>query len=188
MKCRSLNSPPAPLNSTSRPINNLTCRSHFAAQYDLKNQSMSSERQEHSFDLERFRVAQEQWFGVALSELHRGKKESHWIWFIFPQLKGLGGSALATHYGLESLQEARAFLEHPTFGPRLIECCRALLSLPDNTALEIMGSPDDLKLRSSMTLFALAADGTQVFQSVLDKFYGGQRDPLTLELLQQTRH
>ena len=121
--------------------------------------STSDESQEHDkFDLARFVSAQREMFEVALSELRRGKKESHWMWFIFPQLSGLGRSEMAAYYGIKNLEEARAYLKHPVLGLRLIECCTALLSVSGKSASEVMGYLDDLKLKSSMTLFAQVAD------------------------------
>jgi uncharacterized protein (DUF1810 family) len=134
-------------------------------------------------DLARFLAAQEEVFGTALAELRRGRKESHWMWFIFPQIAGLGSSPMAAHYAVKSTQEAADYLRHPTLGPRLRECAAALLAVEGRTAGEIMGTPDDLKLRSSMTLFARAEEAPPVFQQVLDKYFGGEPDPRTLALL-----
>lgn len=135
------------------------------------------------FNLARFVSAQEHVFDVALHELRQGRKESHWMWFIFPQLEGLGSSSMARKYAITSLDEATAYLRHPLLGSRLISCCRALLSVQGKSAWEIMGSPDDLKLRSSMTLFALIANAPPEFREVLEKFFGGGEDPRTRELL-----
>jgi len=134
-------------------------------------------------DLARFLAAQEEVFDTALAELRRGCKESHWMWFIFPQIAGLGSSPMAVHYAVKSTQEAADYLRHPTLGPRLRECAAALLAVEGRTAGEIMGTPDDLKLRSSMTLFARAEGSSPVFQQVLDKYFGGEPDPRTLALL-----
>lgn len=133
------------------------------------------------FDLNRFVTAQEGVFAGALAELKRGRKQTHWIWFIFPQLEELGRSSTAKFFGIKSLAETRAYLEHPLLAPRLIECCEALLRVEGKTVSDIMGYPDDLKLRSSMTLFARAAKEALVFNQVLEKFFGGQPDPATLE-------
>jgi uncharacterized protein (DUF1810 family) len=135
-------------------------------------------------DLERFVEAQAN--GVharALAELRAGRKVSHWMWFVFPQAAGLGSSPTSRRYAIGSLEEARGYLDHPVLAPRLVECAQAVLSHPDRTAREIMGTPDDAKLRSSMTLFALAADSEPAFQQVLDTFFDGERDPRTLELV-----
>jgi uncharacterized protein (DUF1810 family) len=130
-------------------------------------------------DLQRFRDAQEGVYEQALAELRRGRKTSHWIWFVFPQVAGLGSSPTSQHYAIGSLAEARAYAADRVLGPRLVECARAVLGHPDRTAREIMGSPDDAKLRSSMTLFAVAAPEEPVFQQVLDAFFAGERDPRT---------
>src|ERR687890_544601 len=122
------------------------------------------------FDLDRFVEAQAAPYAGALAELRRGRKQSHWMWFVFPQVAGLGSSAMSQHYAIGSLEEARAYLDHPVLGPRLVESAQAVLSHPDRSAREIMGSPDDAKLRSSMTLFALAGS-EPLFQQVLDTFF-----------------
>jgi uncharacterized protein (DUF1810 family) len=135
--------------------------------------------------LKRFLDAQEWDYETALKEIRSGHKQSHWIWYIFPQLKELGRSGTAKRYGIEDLAEAKAYLAEPTLRARLIEISEALLSLPENDPRKVMGYPDDLKLCSSMTLFAAADPECPVFQQVLDKFYGGKPDPLTLELLEK---
>ena len=137
------------------------------------------------FDLQRFLDAQAG--GVyedALAELQRGHKTSHWMWFVFPQLRGLGHSAASSYYGLSGMDEARAYLEHPVLGERLRHCCEILLSLDGLTAHQIFGHPDDLKLRSSMTLFELAGVDKEIFVRVLEKYFGGVRDTATIELLE----
>ena len=134
-------------------------------------------------DLQRFVIAQSRDYTRALAEIRAGKKQSHWIWYIFPQLTGLGSSHNATYYGLANLDEAMAYLKHPALGPRLIELSKALLQNPGNNATAIMGSPDDLKLRSCMTLFAEIPDAEPVFGQVLDKLFKGQKDEKTLALL-----
>ncbi|HWS37699.1 MAG TPA: DUF1810 domain-containing protein [Actinoplanes sp.] len=133
-------------------------------------------------DLDRFVRAQADVYDRALAELSAGHKRSHWMWFIFPQYDGLGSSVMADRYAIRSLDEARAYLEHPVLGPRLEQCASALLEHTGRTAAEILGYPDDLKLRSSMTLFARASADPGVFQQVLDIFYDGP-DPLTVRLL-----
>ena len=135
------------------------------------------------YRLERFVKAQDDVYARALNELRAGRKASHWMWFVFPQVAGLGSSPTSQRYAIGSLGEARAYLDHPVLGSRLLECARAVLSHPDRTAREIMGSPDDAKLRSSMTLFALAADSVPVFQQVLDTFFAGEPDQRTVDLL-----
>ena len=135
------------------------------------------------FDLQRFVDAQDRVYDRVLAELRAGAKRSHWIWFVFPQLTGLGTSSTAKLFGIKSVQEARAFLAHPVLGPRLRECAQLVASIEGRSVEEIFGWPDDLKVRSSMTLFARATDDNADFLAVLEKFYGGQQDPRTLELL-----
>ena len=130
--------------------------------------------------LARFTAAQEGVYDRALAELRAGCKRTHWMWFVFPQIAGLGSSRTAQRYAIASLQEARAYLADAVLGPRLIECATALLAVEGRSAEEILGFPDDLKLRSSMTLFARAAPGIEVFQQVLDRYYDGKPDPQTL--------
>jgi len=139
------------------------------------------------FDLRRFVDAQERVYGTVLAELRSGTKRSHWIWFVFPQLRGLGRSATAQRYGISSLDEARAYLAHPVLGPRLRECTGLVAAIDGRSVEEIFGWPDNLKVRSSMTLFARATDDNTVFRGVLDKFYGGEEDPATVELLNSAR-
>jgi uncharacterized protein (DUF1810 family) len=136
------------------------------------------------FDLDRFTQAQEPVFAAVRAELRGGRKQSHWMWFVFPQLRGLGNSSMAQHYGIASLEEARAYLAHPVLGPRLRECCELMFALPPTaTAHQVLGSPDDLKFRSCVTLFSLAAEPDDtLFQRCLVRFYGGRPDPRTLEL------
>jgi len=132
--------------------------------------------------LDRFVEAQAGTYDTALAELSAGRKRTHWMWFVFPQLAGLGSSPAAQRYAIAGLAEARDYLAHPVLGPRLAEAARALLGVEGRSAGQILGHPDDLKLRSSMTLFAEAADDPAVFRAVLDKYYDGP-DPRTLELL-----
>lgn len=138
---------------------------------------------EKNYDLSRFISAQQRDYTTALWEIQGGRKRSHWMWYIFPQLKGLGMSYTAQLYGIDGLDEARAFLADPYLGGNLREICGALLVLDTNDASYVFGYPDDLKLRSSMTLFKLAADDGTVFDSVLKKFYGGREDQCTREML-----
>ena len=132
---------------------------------------------------EHFVEAQDRVYPAVLAELEAGEKRTHWMWFIFPQLRALGRSATAQRYGLQSLEEAQAYLRHPVLGARLIECTRLVNAAEQRTAHEIFGSPDDLKFRSSMTLFARAAPDEPLFRDALAKYYGGEEDPLTLGLL-----
>lgn len=137
------------------------------------------------FNLQRFVEAQDPIYHTVTEELRIGRKRTHWMWFIFPQLKGLGWSSTARFYGIESLSEARAYLEHKTLSSRLIECATLVHQVEGKSARQILSTPDDLKLRSSVTLFRKADSTLEIFQSVLDKFYDGQADDKTLELLRQ---
>ncbi|WP_299926718.1 DUF1810 domain-containing protein [uncultured Nocardioides sp.] len=137
-------------------------------------------------DLDRFVAAQDDHatYDRALSELRAGRKTSHWMWFVFPQVAGLGQSPTAKHYELAGLEEARAYVDHEVLGPRLLACCRALLELDDgSTAEQVLGAVDAMKLRSSMTLFARADPDQRVFPDVLDRFFDGVADERTLALL-----
>ena len=133
--------------------------------------------------LQRFLDAQDGVYEQALAELRAGRKRTHWMWFVFPQIAGLGHSSTAVYYAIADLAEARAYLAHPLLGARLAECAGALLGVTGRTAHEILGSPDDLKLRSSMTLFAQVAGPDSVFRRVLERYYGGEADARTLDLL-----
>ena len=133
--------------------------------------------------LERFVEAQSRDYETALREIRGGRKRSHWMWYIFPQLRGLGYSSTAQFYGIRDLQEARDYMAHPLLGPRLIEISEALLGLETDNPGAVMGYPDDLKLCSCMTLFELAAPEQPVFARVLEKYYAGRRDQRTLALL-----
>ena len=141
------------------------------------------------FSLDRFVTAQAPVFDRVLAELTDGRKRSHWMWFVFPQLRGLGHSSTAQFYGIGSLDEARAYLAHPILGPRLQQCTRAVLAVEGRSLHAIFGSPDDLKFCSSMTLFALAAeDPSSVFRSALDRYCEGRMDERTLTLLRTAGH
>jgi uncharacterized protein (DUF1810 family) len=136
------------------------------------------------FDLDRFVMAQAPLYDIALTELIGGRKLTHWMWFIFPQLRGLGRSSTAQRYGIGSMDEARDYLAHPVLGPRLRECVTAMLDNGETDLGVIFGTPDDMKFISSMTLFSLAAgDGDTLFAAALDKFGSGDRDERTLTLL-----
>ena len=138
------------------------------------------------FDLQRFVDAQDGVYPTALAELRAGRKRSHWIWFVFPQLQGLGRSPTAIRYGITSLAEARAYLDHDVLGPRLRECARVVVGIQGPSADDIFGWPDNLKVCSSMTLFARAADDPDIqadFRAVLDRFYDGVEDALTVQQL-----
>jgi uncharacterized protein (DUF1810 family) len=133
--------------------------------------------------LERFVTAQQGDYAQALAELRNGRKRSHWMWYVFPQFSGLGRSEIAHFYAIKSIEEARAYLNHPLLGARLTECCEALLAIDGKSATEILGFPDDLKLRSSATLFASISSPGSVFTRVIDKFFNGHPDPKTLDLI-----
>ena len=133
-------------------------------------------------NLGRYFRGQDRMYDTALQELKAGKKEHHWMWYIFPQMLGLGQGRTAFIYGIENMEEAGAYLAHPILGPRLIECCEALLRHTDKTAEDILGEIDAVKLCSSMTLFALVSEDGSVFHRVLKQFFDGRQDPLTLGL------
>ncbi len=143
----------------------------------------NSAETEDRFDLNRFVQAQEDVYPRALAEIKRGQKRSHWMWFIFPQLDGLGYSSTARFYAIKSKEEARAYLNHPLLGKRLMECSETLLRLTGKSASEVFGYPDDLKLRSSMTLFATVSQPGSAFHRVLEHYFSGEMDQKTLELL-----
>ena len=136
-------------------------------------------------NLIRFEDAHIRYYQTALKEIRNGRKESHWMWFIFPQIKGLGRSYTSQYYAIESLDEAKAFLNHPYLGKNLLEITNVLLLLDLNNATEIFGKPDDIKLKSCMTLFAIASEEQSVFEKVLSKFFGNKYDNLTIKLLQK---
>jgi uncharacterized protein (DUF1810 family) len=135
------------------------------------------------FDLDRFVHAQAASYDRALAEVRAGRKRSHWMWYIYPQLDGLGSSPMARRYAIRSLAEAEAYLRHPVLGPRLLACAEAALAVDGRSAYDIFGSPDDLKLRSCATLFACVTPPGSVFDRLLAKYYGGMRDEKTLRLL-----
>ena len=134
-------------------------------------------------DLSRFVEAHERSYSRALEEIREGRKQSHWMWYIFPQIAGLGISSTSRFYAIEDLDEAKAYMQHPMLGAHMIEICGALLGLSANDAEYVMGYPDDLKLRSSMTLFSKAVPSVKIFQQVLDKYFDGKMDEKTLEKL-----
>ena len=135
------------------------------------------------YNLQRFVDAQAGVYEGACAELRRGRKTGHWMWFIFPQLKGLGASSMAEYYGIPLLAEARAYLDHPLLGERLMECSRLVTLIEGRTLMDIFGSPDDMKFKSSMTLFAHAAPENSIFIEAINKFCGGSFDPVTLALI-----
>ena len=136
------------------------------------------------FDLRRFVEAQESIHGTALAELKAGRKRTHWMWFVFPQVQGLGNSPMAVKFSVKSREEARRYLEHPLLGVRLRECADAVHAFEGRSASDIFGYPDDLKLKSSMTLFESVAEPGSVFGKVLEKYFQGEKDVRTLEVLQ----
>jgi len=137
------------------------------------------------YDLERFVRAQQHDYARALAELKGGRKRSHWMWYIFPQFRGLGFSSMSQRYAIGSVDEAKAYLRHPVLGPRLTECANALLAIADRSATDILGSPDDLKLRSSATLFAHVSPPASEFERLLQMYWQGEPDQSTLELLRE---
>lgn len=154
-------------------------------QWTAKREGFVTSVDHTSYDLGRFLEAQKECYEEALQELLIGRKRSHWMWFVFPQMEGLGRSLTARHFALKSLEEARAYLAHPILGERLRAATLAVLSHPDRSVAEVFGPPDDMKFRSSMTLFAAAAtaqDGA-LFRQALDVFCDGVADPATLRLL-----
>lgn len=133
--------------------------------------------------LERFISAQTSDYSIALSEIKNGKKRSHWMWYIFPQIQGLGFSSTSIFYAIKDMDEAESFLQHPILGKRLIDICQALLQLKSNNAHEIFGNPDDMKLKSCMTLFSALPNANPVFTAVLEKFFNGSKDSKTLQII-----
>ena len=135
------------------------------------------------FNLSRFVTAQRAIYERVLKELGSGRKISHWMWFIFPQIDGLGESATTKYYSIKTAEEARQYLDHPILGARLVKCAETVLAVEGRSASEIFGFPDDMKLKSSMTLFASVADSNPVFARVIDKYFNGEKDQKTLDLL-----
>ena len=142
-----------------------------------------------TYNLKRFITAQDNYdtYKKVVKELSNGRKESHWMWYIFPQIKGLGMSSISQMYGIASIDEAEAYIQYPELGPRLIECCEILLQFQDKTSVDIFGDIDALKLKSSMTLFAEASNNP-IFKQVLDNYYNGEKDELTLKILDDKLH
>lgn len=138
-----------------------------------------------TIDLNRFITAQESIYDNVLTELTSGRKRTHWMWYIFPQIDGLGHSSTSKHYAIKSIAEARQYLNHPVLGTRLLECAEAVFAIEGRSISEIFAYPDNLKLKSSMTLFACVADQCSVFARILDKYFDGERDVLTLQTLEE---
>ena len=134
-------------------------------------------------DLDKFVTAQARDYAGALEEMKRGRKQGHWIWYVFPQITGLGMSGTSMHYAIKDLEQANRYFQHPVLGKRLIETANAVLAVEGKTANQIMGTPDDLKLRSSMTLFSMVKNADPVFQAVLDKYFDGEPDQKTVAIL-----
>jgi uncharacterized protein (DUF1810 family) len=139
------------------------------------------------YNLARFVEAQRRDYERALSEIEAGRKQSHWMWYIFPQFEGLGSSPTSRHYAIRSEAEAAAYLAHPVLGPRLIECAEAVLGVEGRSAHDVFGSPDDMKLRSSATLFASVSSDNSVFHRVLEKWFDGKPDAHTVRLVESAR-
>jgi uncharacterized protein (DUF1810 family) len=137
-------------------------------------------------DLNRFIEAQQNIYPQVLEEIRSGRKSTHWMWFIFPQIEGLGHSSTAKYYSIKSIEEAKKYIGHPVLGKRLLECSNTLLNIDDKSANEIFGYPDDLKLRSSMTLFNFVAPQHKVFANVLEKYFAGEPDQQTLSILKRS--
>ncbi|MGK7927475.1 MAG: DUF1810 domain-containing protein [Spirulina sp.] len=137
------------------------------------------------FDLERFAIAQEGIYPQVLSELKSGQKRTHWMWYIFPQIEGLGASETSQFYAIKNPEEARAYLDHPLLGKRLLECSQAVLAIQGRSVSEIFAFPDDLKLKSSMTLFARFSEKNSIFFRILEKYFSGKQDVKTLQLLEK---
>ncbi len=154
----------------------------------LKGAEMKSTSPEASavdpYDLARFLEAQQGDYQVALGELKAGEKRSHWMWYIFPQIDGLGFSSTAKFYAIKSVAEARAYLAHPVLGARLVDCARAVLGIEGKTASQILGTPDDLKLKSCATLFSRISPADSIFEDLLAKYYEGKPDAKTVQLMQ----
>lgn len=139
----------------------------------------------NNYSLERFITAHDRNYDIARNELKQGKKLSHWMWYIFPQIKGLGKSPTSEFYGIQNLDEAKAYINHFILGNNMRTLCEVLLSLESNNPTKIFGRPDDMKLKSSMTLFSLATDDNGIFVSVLDKFYNGKLDNRTIRIVKK---
>jgi len=139
------------------------------------------------YDLRRFTKAQRNTYDNAFAELRDGKKQTHWMWYIFPQIDGLGHSATSRRYAIKSIEEARQYLNHPVLGKRLLECVKVILAIEGRSISEIFGDPDDMKLKSSMTLFTCIPNSPSVLFRVLDKYFNGNRDVKTLQLFEKIK-
>jgi uncharacterized protein (DUF1810 family) len=141
---------------------------------------------EKRYDLDRFLEAQRETYNNALHEIRQGSKQTHWMWFIFPQLRGLGFTDYNIFYGIENLKEASLYVNHPILGKRLVEITQAMLEIENKTALEILGRPDERKLKSCMTLFGLLPETSKCFRQVLEKYYNGEQDERTLQFIEES--
>ncbi len=153
----------------------------------IQIQSSDAIGRDDMFGLNRFIIAQDSVYDGVLKELKSGRKRSHWMWYIFPQVDGLGYSATSKRYAIKSMEETRAYLNHPVLGSRLAECANAVLAIEGRSASDIFGYPDDQKLKSSMTLFASVAGQDSLFARVLDKYFQGERDARTRQLLKSSK-
>jgi len=142
-------------------------------------------KKENNYNLERFTDAQSEIYGNVVYELKNGQKKTHWIWFIFPQIDGLGHSSTAKYYAIKNAEEAKEYLRHPVLKERLTECIKAVLAVEGKSIRQILGTPDDLKLKSSMTLFASVENQDPIFKKVIDKYFDGKYDDTTIRLLRQ---
>ena len=149
----------------------------------MRRKKVNPNNMKSDHNLKRFLDAQENSYNLALAEIRQGRKQSHWMWYIFPQISGLGFSETAKFYAIKDLNEAGAYLDHPLLGSRLIDISNTFLGINGKSANAVLGSPDDLKMKSSMTLFSLLPNTNPVFQAVLDKFFGGRQDEKTLAIV-----
>ena len=147
----------------------------------IKPSDMITNKDPHN--LNRFISAQDKVYETVIKELKNGKKQTHWMWYIFPQIDGLGTSATSRHYAIKSIEEAQQYLNHPVLGKRLLECAEIVIALEGKSISEIFGFPDDLKLKSSMTLFAHIAKPGSIFARIIDKYFEGEKDVKTLDIL-----
>ena len=172
------------LNKVAEVGERITTDKKIDKTLDDENELISDQdTDQDEFLLTRFVKAQEGVYEEALAEIRLGMKKSHWMWFIFPQIEGLGSSMTAEHFAIKNKAEAEAYLRHPILGRRLLHCCAALMSRQDKSAAQVFGYPDDLKLRSSMTLFSIVAEDSSPFDKVLEKYYSGVPDAQTIDIL-----
>lgn len=170
-------------DSLANQLESISSCSAFSLRFPSPPSAMPEQHMNDRYHLQRFVDAQRPVFDNVCAELRAGNKRSHWMWFIFPQIKGLGRSVPARMFAISSLEEAKAYLTHPVLGPRLRECSRLVADLDGLSVEEIFGNPDDMKFRSSMTLFAQATPDNEIFVECLRKYFGGKPDPATMALL-----